>query len=170
MEQITREQIIGLLQILSVLPSPETKQGRGVSRRIEEVITALQAAEPVVYQRRMRPTWDNKRPWTAWEDCSKETYDDCLRVPSLHDWEHQVRALFTLPHNDEQCGEWVRSDERLPTEDDTDDLGFVWAFSEWLGIIALDRHSITEPPFYTHWKPTGLTQPQPPKTEEGSDE
>src|SRR5690625_1945386 len=49
MEQITREEIIGLLQILADLPSTETKQGRGVRRRVERAIAALQAAEPVAY-------------------------------------------------------------------------------------------------------------------------
>lgn len=40
---ITREEMIGLLQILADLPSAETKQGRGVRRRVEEAIAALQA-------------------------------------------------------------------------------------------------------------------------------
>lgn len=40
---ITREEMIGLLQILADLPSAETKQGRGARRRVEEAIAALQA-------------------------------------------------------------------------------------------------------------------------------
>lgn len=56
-----------------------------------------QQAEPVEYQRRMRPLWDSQVVWTPWEKCTKGTYEDCIRVPVLHDWEHQVRALYTAP-------------------------------------------------------------------------
>lgn len=54
--------------------------------------------EPVLYQRRMRPTWERDgKGWTMWEECTKEAHDDCLRVPVLHDWQHEARALYAAP-------------------------------------------------------------------------
>jgi hypothetical protein len=41
----------------------------------------------------MRPTWNEKTPWSEWEDCSKEAYEQYLKVPLLHDWAYEVRAL-----------------------------------------------------------------------------
>jgi|SRR5690554_2418761 len=80
------------------------------------------------------------------------------------------RPMFSTPTTPQPEGDgWVKCSERLPTEDDSDALGFVWTFSKGLGITVLDRHAFTEPPFYSHWKPTGLKRPQPPK-EGGADE
>lgn len=70
-----------------------------------------------------------------------------------------LRSRVSQPEGDG----WIKCSERLPTEADSDALGFVWTFSKGLGITVLDRHAFTEPPFYTHWKPTSLKHPQPPQ-------
>lgn len=85
--------------------------------------------------------------------------------------EHQIleSELSTVKkvaygNNDEQGGEWVRSDERLPTEADVDCYGTV------IGWDSMHDQAVTMYPMavkhrkgITHWKPTGLKRPQPPK-------
>jgi hypothetical protein len=51
--------------------------------------------EPVEYQMRMRPTWVNPHLWSDWEKCSKGSFDDYTKTPKLHDWEYEVRELYT---------------------------------------------------------------------------
>jgi len=54
--------------------------------------------EPVEYQHRMRATWrDEGEGWTQWEKCSAECYQDYLKAPLLHDWQHEVRKLYVAP-------------------------------------------------------------------------
>lgn len=83
-----------------------------------------------------------------------------------------LRATATHPHNGEQGGEWVRCDERLPTEADADCNGHVWthdkAFSrpEYAQCLFV-WSAVQDVADITHWKPTGLTRPQPPKSKEG---
>lgn len=56
------------------------------------------SGEPAVYQSRSRPTWDKAGRWEKpWANCSEEEYSYCLKVRVLHDWEYEVRALFTHP-------------------------------------------------------------------------
>jgi hypothetical protein len=52
------------------------------------------AAEPVLYQSRMRPGWRNATGWTDWENCSAGTAADYERTPVLHDWHYEVRRLY----------------------------------------------------------------------------
>jgi len=51
----------------------------------------------VVWQVRTKPDWDEKHKWTKWEDCRKESYEDYIRVPLLHDWTYETRELYTSP-------------------------------------------------------------------------
>jgi hypothetical protein len=54
--------------------------------------------EPVEYQVRTRPMWrDEAEGWTEWRKCSPESYADYVRVPVLHDWQHETRALYAAP-------------------------------------------------------------------------
>ncbi|MGZ2748349.1 hypothetical protein [Burkholderia stagnalis] len=54
------------------------------------------AAEAVaLYQYRTRPDW--KDQWSEWEECSAAAAADYIRVPRLHDWHYEVRALYTAP-------------------------------------------------------------------------
>ena len=54
-----------------------------------------QQGEPVAWQYRMRASWQDQ--WQSWCDCSKEAYENMIRVPLLHDWHYEARALFTHP-------------------------------------------------------------------------
>lgn len=53
------------------------------------------SAEPVEYQFRTRADWLPN--WSDWERCTKGQYDDYVRVPLLHDWHYEVRALYLAP-------------------------------------------------------------------------
>lgn len=56
------------------------------------------AVEPIVYQRRMRPTWmDEGTGWTPWENCQKESFLWSHKNPKIHDWEYEARALCLHP-------------------------------------------------------------------------
>ena len=47
-----------------------------------------------VYQYRMRPTWAAiETGWSTWEDCSKESYENYIRLGEYNDWQYEVRAL-----------------------------------------------------------------------------
>lgn len=64
--------------------------------------------EPVEYQVRTRPMWrDEGEGWTEWRKCSPESYADYVRVPVLHDWQHEARALYAAPvtQQETQSGE-----------------------------------------------------------------
>jgi hypothetical protein len=58
-------------------------------------VNFVEQGEPVAWQYRMRPDWEDR--WQGWVDCSKEAYRNMARVPLLHDWHYEVRALFTHP-------------------------------------------------------------------------
>lgn len=78
---------------------------------------------------------------------------------------HAYRAMLEaapIPPADKPEGEWVKCSERLPTEDDADALRQIWIYSDVLGVLPLSKDSFSEPPFYTHWMPTGLTRPAAP--------
>jgi hypothetical protein len=54
--------------------------------------------EPVLYQSRTRPIWIGaSKTWTAWKNCTKDQANDYRRVKVLHDWEYEVRELYTAP-------------------------------------------------------------------------
>jgi len=62
---------------------------------VESALTAK--AEAVAWEERMRPVWDERSPWTAWERCSRESYDNFASKPQpwiSNDWEIQRRALY----------------------------------------------------------------------------
>ena len=70
-----------------------------------------------------------------------------------------------------QADEWVKCSDRLPTEDDEDCLTTVWVFDTSTNSVELSdgvdvQYNLHD---FTHWKPTGLTRPQPPKTEGASE-
>lgn len=53
-------------------------------------------AEPVIYQCRMRPDW-GQRNWTEWKECSRAIFEEYKKVPRLHDWVFESRALYSTP-------------------------------------------------------------------------
>ncbi|WGS47134.1 hypothetical protein LFL97_33960 [Burkholderia sp. JSH-S8] len=56
---------------------------------------AMAAEAAALYQYRTRPDW--KDQWSEWEECSAAAAADYIRVPRLHDWHYEVRALYTTP-------------------------------------------------------------------------
>ena len=67
-----------------------------------------------------------------------------------------------------QADEWVKCVDRLPTEDDGK---MVWSYDakrKSLELVSWARvHSLHKNDYITHWKPTGLTRPQPPEQGDG---
>lgn len=51
--------------------------------------------EPDEYQYRMKPNWDDKLPWTPWEDCSKESAAIFRKLKEVHNWIYEVRERYT---------------------------------------------------------------------------
>lgn len=69
------------------------------AQEINEGLRTLQpnTQEPTLYQARVRPTWKDDKDWIDWETCSKESAEAYERTPLLHDWQYQVRRLYTTP-------------------------------------------------------------------------
>lgn len=74
-------------------------------------------------------------------------------------------------HDEQPTEQWVSCDDRVPSFDDADACGKVWAYNpEAYGQVLLVKWSSL--PFYTddeqyhhtHWMPTGLRRPEPPTT------
>jgi hypothetical protein len=54
--------------------------------------------EPVAWQSRIRQTWGgDTTPWSPWELCTKGQAEDYWKMPLLHDWAYEARALYTAP-------------------------------------------------------------------------
>lgn len=51
------------------------------------------SAEPVMWQVRMRPTWDTASPWSPWRECTKECAERIASRATSGDWESEARAL-----------------------------------------------------------------------------
>jgi len=79
---------------------------------------------------------------------------------------HMQELEELLDATPQQSGEWVRCSDRLPTEADADCCGQVWVFDVALGGVAAEYYeNVCNVPDYTHWMPTGLKHPNPPKQE-----
>ena len=59
--------------------------------------TAFGEIKPVLYQVRGRPNWDTEPKWGEWKFCTEPVANDYKKTPALHDWEYQVRSLYTAP-------------------------------------------------------------------------
>lgn len=59
-------------------------------------IEQMEQQEPVGWQTRTRPTW-NDGTWGQWSECSEEYAQDIKKTPLLHDWLYEARALYALP-------------------------------------------------------------------------
>jgi hypothetical protein len=51
-----------------------------------------QDKEPAAYEFRMRADWI--ADWGLWSPCNKEQHEMYIRVPKLHDWHYETRALY----------------------------------------------------------------------------
>lgn len=66
-------------------------------------------SEPVEYQMRMRPIWRGVTSWSAWEKCSRDSFNDYTKTPKLHDWEYEVRKLYATPQPCPTCEALART-------------------------------------------------------------
>ena len=66
--------------------------------------TAFGETKPVLYQVRGRPNWDTEPKWGEWKFCTEPVANDYKKTPVLHDWEYQVRSLYTAPPQREWVG------------------------------------------------------------------
>lgn len=81
----------------SLAPQSVQASSKQSLQRLREAL-AQPESEPVVWQFRMRPDWVlDKDFWEPWTNCTKEQAADYQRVPHLHDWTYESRALFTHP-------------------------------------------------------------------------
>ncbi|WP_157648772.1 hypothetical protein [Burkholderia ubonensis] len=55
---------------------------------------AMTAEGVAVYQYRTRPNWRDQ--WSEWEECTAAAAADYVRVPLLHEWHYEVRALGVI--------------------------------------------------------------------------
>lgn len=100
-----------------------------------------------------------------WWDGDLSDLDDCVRKEQSA---YHTIPLYTHPRNGEQGGEWIRCDERLPTEADGkmvwthDNVRRTTELVSWAWVVGLWNYEKI-----SHWKPTGLTRPQPLKPKEG---
>ena len=73
--------------------------------------------------------------------------------------------LYTHPASSD---EWIKCSERLPEESDGDCHGTVWVYNKGLSWVEIsDLEDVKFISDYTHWMPTNLVRPEPPKQEEG---
>ena len=92
-------------------------------------------------------------------------YDDINKI---------AKALLSATPQPEAGEQWVRCEDRLPTEDDAEDLKKVWICSP-IGAVWLCEYSDVRHGIYPvleggwYWMPTGLTRPQPPGGEPEKD-
>ena len=73
--------------------------------------------------------------------------------------------VYTHPASSD---EWIKCSERLPKESDGDCHGIVWVYNKGLSWVEIsDLEDVKFISDYTHWMPTNLVRPEPPKQEEG---
>lgn len=91
-----------LSEVLHRMRTHKVNHGKNTSPTLiafaDEIESALASAEPVAYEERMRPVWDERAPWTPWERCSRESYENFASKPNpwiSNDWEIQRRSLYT---------------------------------------------------------------------------
>ena len=72
--------------------------------------------EPVEYQMRTRPTWE-VTSFSDWKKCSRDAFDDYTKTPKLHDWDYEVRKLYTTPPQRTFVGLTDKEFDELDKED-----------------------------------------------------
>ena len=84
----------------------------------------------------------------------------------------QLRARLTKHEQAVSVPEWIKCSDRLPAECDGDFEGLVWVNDRYMTLpkyaqSRLHWSRVREIAGYTHWMPTNLVRPEPPKQEEG---
>jgi len=87
---------------------------------------------------------------------------------SITEAEAVVMAQMNLSKPQPEADGWVKCSERLPTEADADVDENVWVYDKAMSNEKYRQTraiwwTVKEVSDYTHWKPTGLKRPQPPK-------
>jgi hypothetical protein len=95
-----RELLIHAVERLKYINYEDDHLTNDLIQTIEELLAQPEPEqEPVVLQYRTKPNWTGN--WSKWEDCRKESYEDYIRVPILHDWTYETRELYTAPPKQE---------------------------------------------------------------------
>ena len=86
---------------------------------------------------------------------TEENYASLCRIGS-------VLAKFNATPT--KADTWIKCSERLPEESDGDCHGIVWVYDEALLKVEIsDSVDVKFISDYTHWMPTNLVRPEPPK-------
>lgn len=118
-------------QIAAGLPSKQEAERAAVEwldrqrAALASAPVAGEAQQPAEYQRRCRPTWENARVgWTEWERCTAEQAAECEKATLVHDWQYEVRRLYTAPKGssvampiEQRCQNWESLKEQLNSAD-----------------------------------------------------
>lgn len=102
MKTITEEQLDGLIKsaVNSSGPLPPDEKFMQIISALRELQEYRNADEPVMYQHRLRPSWRDSQPWTAWAECSAGVYGDSERYTATPDsagYLYDVRKLYAAP-------------------------------------------------------------------------
>lgn len=110
--------------------------GMSITTLVDELASVKQLKpEPVAWQSRMRPDWE-ENGWTQWKDCPKEQADNLWKVPHLHDWVYEARALYAAPQKRELIGltdEEIRNEANHHVFDESFFNGAIWARGQIMG-------------------------------------
>lgn len=78
----------------------EIRHGAAVAnntiKALRAKITEVERQEPVEWQSRTRPVWNNGM-WTQWSKCSEGYAKDIMKAPLVDDWMYEARPLYALP-------------------------------------------------------------------------
>lgn len=104
-----------------------------------------------------------------WLETQPEDAQVTVSVSALKDFLRDAH-----PHNGEQGGEWVRCDERLPTDADWGETRLIWYWEKGFEVARI-MHFVTfysdpEAEKHGYWMPTGLKRPAPPTEREDGHE
>ena len=124
----------------------EELQSGGWTKKSLKPTMQLRWSNQGMLQQKWRVRWG--RYLHTWQECFT---DEWLDVPKVAE-----SALASAPT-------WVKCSERMPTYKESDDEGMIWVYDvEFKQQKPVLRHYASAR-HYTHWMPTGLVRPEPPK-------
>ena len=89
---------------------------------------------------------------------TEENYGSMCRIGSV------LGKLKDTPTN---ADVWIKCSERLPKVSDGDCHGIVWVYNKGLSWVEIsDLEDVKFISDYTHWMPTNLVRPEPPKEQD----
>ena len=78
-------------------------------------------------------------------------------------WDRAANAVASeVRKRDKAKKKWIKVSDRLPTKEDEDCYGTVWAIYDG-EVVRPPLHAFQTSKRITHWMRTGITVPQPPK-------